>query len=150
MPESPKRSRRQRWLVEPEYQWKVTRMLVAALLLVIIATLLLIYYALWSTLGDLDLGPSAVFVAVFRAVAWMVVSELVLIVPIVVVMSLAMTHKVVGPLGRMNAALDQIGQGQLDIRLKLRDGDVLVDLAESINRLAVTLKQQRASQRPDS
>ncbi len=142
-PGSAARYRRTRWLVEPKYQWRVTRLLVITLLLVAVVTLLLIYYALWSTLGELEVWPSAVFMATFRAVAWMVLVELILATPLAIAAGIYLTHKVVGPMARIKTALEHLGQGNWDIRLKLREGDVLIDLADSINRLAASLKQTR-------
>ena len=140
---SPKPSfRRQRWVVEPEYQWKMTRMLVIALLLVVVATLLMMFYALTSTIGDVELWPGAVFMAVFKAVAWMIIVEMVVLIPIVIAIGLIVTHRVVGPLSRMKTALDRIGQGQYDVHLKLRGGDVLIELAASIEQLAKTLRDR--------
>ncbi len=136
--------RRQQWIVEPAYQWTVTRMLLIALLGIVVATLGLVAFALSSTIGELELWPSAVFLAVFHAVAWMVVVELVVIIPVVIGAGIYMTHRVVGPVGRMKSALEQIGEGRCDVRLKLRDGDVLVELADAINQLAVTMRDRQS------
>ena len=135
--------RRQRWVVEPAYQWRITRMLVIALLLVVVCTLLLIYAALWTTLGELELWPSAVFIAAFKAVAWLVIVELVAIIPLVIGVGIVITHRVVGPFGRITAVLEQIGQGRFDARLRLREGDVLADVADAINRMAAALQQRQ-------
>ncbi|MBI3323890.1 MAG: hypothetical protein HYZ92_01240 [Candidatus Omnitrophica bacterium] len=135
--------RRRRWIVEPAYQWTMTSAIVGFLLLVVLANLVLIYYALWSTLHALELNQEAVFVAVFRSVAWTVTSGLMIMVPLVILGGLLLTHKVVGPLERLRYALDQLGTGQHNLQLKLRRGDVLAGLADSINRLAATLRQRR-------
>ena len=142
MPDKPPFRRRQ-WVVEPAYQWRITRMLVVTLLAVVVCTLLLIYLALWSTLGELELWPSAVFIAAFKAVAWLVIVELAAMVPLVVVAGIVLTHRVVGPLARITAALDRLGQGQFATRLRLREGDVLFDLSTTINRMAEALQQRR-------
>lgn len=134
--------RRQRWLVEPTYQWHITRMLVIALLSVVVLTLALISVAMWSTLGELEMWPSAVFIAAFKAVGWLVVVELVALVPLVIIAGIVMTHRVVGPLGRITATLERIGKGHFDARITLREGDVLVHLAGAINRMAETLQQR--------
>ena len=60
-----------------------------------------------------------------------------------VALGLWVTHKVVGPIDRIQAGLDQIGQGTYVIPLKLRKGDVLADLCESINRMAEKVGRHR-------
>jgi methyl-accepting chemotaxis protein len=139
---APKFPRRQ-WIVEPTYQWRITRLLVVSLLAVVICTLVLIYLALWATLGELELWPTAVFIASFKAVAWLVIVELVALVPLVVIAGILFTHRIVGPVGRISAALERIGKGEFGTRLKLRDGDVLEDVAASINRMAEALQKGR-------
>lgn len=133
--------KRQQWLVEPTYQWRVTRLLLVALLAIVIVTLLLIYYAMWSTLGDLEIWPTRLTASLFKAVSWMVIVELTLIVPLVVIAGIVLTHRVVGPVARIKNALDQIGQGNYNVRLKLRDHDVLTEVADAVNRLAVKLRE---------
>ena len=47
-----------------------------------------------------------------------------------------------GPLKRMTRAIDAIGQGDFSQRLVLRKGDVLEDLAQTINRMAESLRKK--------
>lgn len=141
-PSTRARVARRRYLVDPSYQWRVTRLLVIIMLVVVLVTLTLICGALWSTIGDLRLGPSALFIAVFRAVAWLVVVELIVLVPLIILLGIRLTHRVVGPMARIKAALEQLGEGRYDLHLTLRDGDVLADLAKSITRLAARLRDR--------
>lgn len=137
--------RRQRLIVNPGYQIKVTGVLALFFILFVLLALGLVHYALWSTLRALELDQEALFVSIFNAVAWMVTVELVIAIPILILLGLFLTHKVVGPVGRIKAALAQLGQGNFDVVLKLRRGDVLSDLADSINRVATSLKHKRPS-----
>jgi nitrate/nitrite-specific signal transduction histidine kinase len=84
-------------------------------------------------------------VTAFKAVAWLVLVELVLLVLLVIAAGIVLTHRVVGPLGRIGLTLDRIGQGRFDTRLKLRKGDVLEGLAESINAMAQALHKRDRS-----
>lgn len=136
---------RRRWLVAPAYQLRVVGMLVGFLCAVVVVTLGLVYLALWSTLQTLELWHETVFVAVFKSVAWTITLELLVAIPAIMVMGVLMTHRVVGPLGRITAALDRISQGQYDVRLVLRKGDVLSELANAINRTAAALQRRHTS-----
>jgi methyl-accepting chemotaxis protein len=135
--------KRRQWVTEPEYQWQVTYLIVSLLLFFMALGLAMVSHAVWFTLRALDAWDNAFFFAVFGRVAWMISIETLIAIPLVVAFGIFLTHKVVGPIGRMKAALDEIGAGNFTMKLKLRRGDALLDLAESINRLATSLQKRR-------
>lgn len=55
-------------------------------------------------------------------------------------LSIFTTHKIAGPLYRLKKTIGEIINGNLDVRVKLRKGDDLKDLAEHVNMLAEELK----------
>ena len=54
-------------------------------------------------------------------------------------LSIFITHKIAGPLYRLKKSLSMIVKGNLDVKVKLRKGDDLKDLAEHFNMLAEEL-----------
>ena len=54
-------------------------------------------------------------------------------------LSIFITHKIAGPLYRLKKSLAMIVKGNLDVKVKLRKGDDLKDLAEHFNMLAEEL-----------
>ena len=54
-------------------------------------------------------------------------------------LSIFITHKIAGPLYRLKKSLAMIVEGNLDVKVKLRKGDDLKDLAEHFNMLAEEL-----------
>ena len=140
--QAPQSFKRRHWLVHPGYQLRVATLLLAGSVLMVVTTLCLVYYALWSTLRALQLEHEAVYVEVFKAAAWMVTAEMVVLIPLVMVGAILLTHQVVGPLNRIRTAIQQMAHGQFDCNLILRKGDVLIDLAEDLNRLAVSLRSR--------
>ena len=56
------------------------------------------------------------------------------------IISIFITHKVAGPVYRLKKCLTEITRGNLDIKIKLRKGDDLKDLAEHINILVEELR----------
>jgi nitrate/nitrite-specific signal transduction histidine kinase len=127
---------RRRIVTQPTYQWSVTYVIVGFLVGSMGLSLVLVFSAVASALRALDVGDEMLLAAVFSRVTWLLSIELLVLVPLFVWVGLWITHKVVGPFGRIKAALDQIGRGNYTVRLHLRKGDVLMDLAEGINRLA--------------
>jgi len=55
-------------------------------------------------------------------------------------LSIFITHKIAGPLYRLKKSLSMIVEGNLDVKVKLRKGDDLKDLAEHFNMLAEELR----------
>lgn len=55
-------------------------------------------------------------------------------------LSIFITHKIAGPLYRLKKSLSEINEGNLEVKVKLRKGDDLKDLAEHVNMLAEELR----------
>lgn len=55
-------------------------------------------------------------------------------------MSIFITHKIAGPVFRMKKVAREIAGGDLNARIKLRNGDDLQDMAEDINYLAAQIE----------
>jgi methyl-accepting chemotaxis protein len=55
-------------------------------------------------------------------------------------LSIFISHKIAGPLHRLKKSLSLITEGNLDIKVKLRKGDDLKDLAEHVNILVEELR----------
>jgi signal transduction histidine kinase len=117
---------------------------VGAMLLILVALsgigLATVYLTLWATLQTFGLMHDAVAVALFTTVGWSLALELLVVAPFVIWMSVILTHKVAGPLVRIQAALVRMTNGNYDVSLQLRKFDALVELAEGINRLAASLR----------
>ncbi len=135
---------RRHWLVNPSLQYRFIGVMLLLLLLLSIGALTSVYLALWMTLHTYGLSHDPLVVAQFTTVGLMVTLELLLIAPIVIWIGIRLTHKVAGPLVRISAALQQMAEGDFNVHLKLREGDSLVELAEAINVLAVSLRSRRS------
>jgi methyl-accepting chemotaxis protein len=61
--------------------------------------------------------------------------SLVFIILGIIIISLFYSHKIAGPLYRIGSTVKNIGNGDFSIRIKLRHGDAVHSLAESINKL---------------
>ena len=133
---------RRRWIVNPSLQYRFVGILLLALLLLTVGALVSVYLALWLTLRTFDLASEPLAVAQLTTAGLMITLELLLLVPVVIWIGVRLTHKVAGPLVRINAALRQLADGNFNVHLKLRQGDSLVELADLINTLAATLRSR--------
>ena len=133
---------RQHWLVNPALQFRFIRVMLFVLLLMAVVAVLGMYLALWFTLYSFELLQDTYLVALFKTVAWTVVLEFIVLVPIVSWFGVRVTHTVAGPLVRIRAALADMAQGKFEINIRLRKGDALTELAEDINQLAESLRHR--------
>jgi len=135
---------RRHWLVNPPLQYQFVGVMLLVLLLLTVGALASVYLALWLTLHTFDLGHDAIAVAQLSTVGLMVTLELLILTPIVVWIGIRLTHRVAGPLVRISSALQQLAQGDYAVQIKLRDGDALVDLADTVNLLASALRARHS------
>ena len=137
--------RRRRWVVNPAFQYRFIGIMLLVLLLLTLGALASVYFALWMTLRTYGLDRQPLAVAQMTTVALTVTLELLLLAPAVIWIGVRLTHKVAGPLVRVNAALQQMARGDFNIHLTLRKGDSLVELADAINALAANLRHEPAN-----
>lgn len=133
---------RRRWIVRPAYQWKVTLGIAAFFTMFAVILVALVYVALLTTLSSLELAEEAIFIEVFNVVVWTVVVQLLLVLPVLIIFGIGLTHRIVGPLDRIMAALNQLTEGNFDVRLQIRKHDLLRDVEDAISRVAASLRQR--------
>ena len=143
MPTPVRSYRRRRYLVNRAIQLPFVGMLLCLLLIMGLASLASVYLTLWSVLRAFELFGDPATVALFTTVGLAVTLELLVVAPLVVLLGIRMTHRIAGPLVRINAALDQMAQGNFNVNLKLRKGDLIGELAGHVDRLATALRRPR-------
>ena len=97
---------------------------------------------LWRNLylPDQENGPVLITSALI-AVSLTLLIELLIAIPLIFVLGIRQTHRVIGPINRMKRILEAIGSGDFSQRITLRKGDVLDGLAQAINQMAEQLQR---------
>ena len=135
--------RRRQLIVNRPLQYRF----IGAMLLILLAlsgiALATVSLTLWVTLQTFGQAHDPVAVALLTTVGWSLALELLVVAPFVIWMGVVLTHKVAGPLVRIQAALVRMTNGNYDVNLRLRKADALVELAEGLNRLAASLRARR-------
>ena len=134
--------RRRQWIVNRALQFHFIGVMLLILCALTLAALAGVYSALWITLNLFDLLDDPVSISLFTMVGLIVVLELLVVAPIVGWIGIGLTHKVAGPLVRIQAALTKMSEGDFDVHLTLRKGDMLGELANLINRLSTSLRNR--------
>lgn len=136
--------RRRRYIVNRPFQYRMIGMMLLMLLFLTVGALASVWLALRITLQTFGQSQEPLAVAQLSMVAVLVTCTMLLLAAFVVWVGIRLTHKVAGPMVRINAALQQMAQGDFNIHLKLRKGDSFVELADAINTLAASLRARRS------
>ncbi len=136
--------KRTQYFVDRAYQFRFVTHLFMVVLAVAVASSLIASTLLWRQLYEPELGSTSALVTGLVAVAAMLLVELLLAIPLIFILGIRQSHRIVGPMKRIQKALEAIGRGDYSQRVTLRQGDVLQDLAASINQMAETLERRQS------
>ena len=134
--------KRKQYLVDRGYQLRFVTRVFMVVLAVAVASSLLSTGLLLKFMYRPELDSHTPLIAALIAVAMTLTFELLLAIPIVFVLGIQQSHRVVGPMNRIKRTLEAIGTGDFSQRITLRQGDALEDFAKSINRMAESLQQR--------
>jgi len=129
-------------LVDLSYQLRfVTRILMIICSIALVSSLFATAI-LWKNMYRPELESQSHIVSALIGISVFLLIELLISIPIVYFLGIRQSHQVVGPLKRMNRAIESIGNGDFSPRLVLRQGDVLEDLSKTINQMAENLQKR--------
>ena len=141
MPGEPPYKRKQ-YLVDRGYQLRFVTRVFLVVFTVAVTSSLIATSLLWANMYRPELEPQATLIASLIAVATTLLIQLLLAIPIVYILGIRQSHRVVGPMNRLKQTLEAISAGDFSKRITLRQGDALEDLATSINHMAERLQQR--------
>lgn len=133
--------KRKQYLVDRDYQLRfVTRLFMAVLAVAAISSLIATGL-LSASMYQPDL-PQQTVVYCFVSIALTLLVELLISIPVIWVLGIRQSHRVVGPMNRLKKMIEAIGAGDYSQHITLREGDALEDLAKSLNDMAQALQQR--------
>lgn len=136
------RTRRRKILVKPEIQLKY----VGIILLAIISTAALSSYVVYYTSAMLygeklaQVYPQGRLVSAYEIINFRIFLSVLLMTPIVVLIGLFLSHRIAGPLVRMERFLSDISSGDLSSHITLREHDDLIPVADGMNSVVNSFK----------
>jgi len=135
---------RKKYLINTKFQLKYTGLILLFMFVVAWLTGYTVYYTGWLLMGEKlsAVYPQGRLVAIMRTVNFTLLLRLALITPLVVVISIILSHRIAGPVFRIGKYLKSIASGDLSAKLHLRKNDELQDLAEAINEMTGELKSR--------
>lgn len=135
--------KRRRYIVKRGLQFRYIGLIFSLAILASLVTGYTVFYTCWSSFGEklANVYPQGRLLPIFRTVNLLLIRNLILVSPIILVTGLIFSHRIAGPLFRIERLLGDIGRGRLDIDIKLRKNDELVEVAEKINSMTANLRK---------
>ena len=144
--------RRRKYLIKKGLQFRYIGIVFALVILASIVTGYTVFATGWTLLGEklASVYPQGRLLYVFKAVNMALMRNLLLASPFIFVLALLFSHRIAGPVYRLERSLDEIARGNLALQIKLRRGDELQDLAEIINTMTENLRKTVVLSREES
>ncbi len=141
-----KRIFRRTFLIKRGLQFRYIGVIFAIALLASIVSGYTVFITGWTLLGEklANVYPQGRLIQVFRVANLALVKNLLFVSPLIFVLGLLFSHKIAGPLYRIEKSIYDISKGNLSLRVRLREGDDLRGLADIINNMTENLNNSMA------
>ena len=100
-----------------------------------------IYYTTMISFGEklANVYPQGQLVSIVNSVNFRILASILVISPLVGFLGIYLSHKIAGPIYRIEKSISGMAAGDLSSHITLRRGDEMVSLADSVNRLTDSL-----------
>lgn len=141
--------KRTRFFTATKYQLKYIALILLFMLLTMAVCVITVYFSGTAIFAEklASVYPQSRIVPLINKVNFRVLVNMLLVIPVVGVVGVFLSHKLAGPLIRVERFLSEIAAGRLTARIALRKGDELVSLADRVNDLADSLRTTVANLR---
>ncbi len=134
--------RRTKYFVAKKFQLKYVGLILLLVFSTAIMCSYVIYYTMMLTMGDklANIYPQGRLIAIVNAVNVRILLSMLLVAPLIVIIGIYASHKIAGPIGRIEGFLDGMAMGELSMPLNIRRNDELISLANGINRVLDSMR----------
>ena len=127
----PKKFARKRYFVAPKFQVRYIGVILGLMVATAALCSYVVYYNSLILLGEklANVYPQGRLVAILRTVNFRVLLSVIMMSPLVVILGVILSHRIAGPINRMERFLNDVAAGDLSSRITLRPKDELIPLA---------------------
>lgn len=142
-PDIKPRFKRKQYLVSARFQLKYVGLILLLMFITAVICSYVVYYSSMILLAEklANVYPQGRLMAIIKTVNFRVMLSVVLMMPVVAYIGIFLSHKIAGPIYRMEKFLGSITGGDLASRIVLRKGDELGSIADKINLLSDSLRK---------
>jgi methyl-accepting chemotaxis protein len=143
--------RRTRFLISTRLQLRYVWLILLMIFFTAAVCSYTVYYTGMITFAEKlsSVYPQGRLIAMINMVNIRILINILLLTPLVALVGLYLSHKIAGPIYRMEKHLSEMGSGNFSSHLVLRQGDELIGMADKINKLSdslrVTVLNQKSS-----
>ena len=132
------RLKRKQFIVARRFQVKYAGVILLLMFLTAGFCSYAIYYTTMISFGEklANVYPQGQLVSIVNSVNFRILVSIIVISPLVGFLGIYLSHKIAGPIYRIERFLNDMVKGDLSSRITLRKGDEMVSLADSVNVLA--------------
>jgi len=133
--------KRKQYLVAKKFQLKYTGLILLLMFLTASMCSYVVYYTAMILMGEklANVYPQGRLLYIVKTVNFRILLSAILVTPLVVMLGIFLSHRIAGPIFRMEKFLKDMAAGNLASRITLRQGDEMATLAGGINNLAEAL-----------
>ncbi|NLM17895.1 MAG: HAMP domain-containing protein [Candidatus Riflebacteria bacterium] len=134
------KTRRKTYLIKKGLQLRYMGIIVTSMLTVAACVGWIFYKTSWGTIADTPDLSLANLGAIYDQVNQTLLQWIILIGVAIAILSLFVSHKIAGPVYRIEETAKRIAKGDLSQTVHLRHGDELGDLQDAFNAMTVALR----------
>ncbi len=141
--------KRTKYLVSTRLQLRYVGIILLLMFVTAAICSYIVYYTVMILMGEklANVYPQGRLMAIINTVNIRMLMSLLFITPVVTVIGIYLSHKIAGPIYRIEKFLGDMSAGNLTSRIVLRKGDELRTIADKINVLNDSLKATFTSQK---
>jgi len=131
------RFKRKQLIVARKFQLRYAGMILLLMFITAGFCAYAIYYTTMILFGEklASVYPQGQLISIVNTVNFRILVSMLLISPFIGFLGIYLSHKIAGPIYRIERFLNGIAAGDLSLRITLRRGDEMVSLADAVNRL---------------
>ena len=135
--------KRTQYFIAKKFQLKYVGMILLLVSLTAVMCSYVIYYTMMLTMGDklANVYPQGRLISIVNMVNFRILMSILLVAPLVVIIGIYASHKIAGPIYRIEKFLGSMANGDISLPLTLRRNDELMSLASGINRVIDSVKE---------
>ena len=130
-----KKWKRRNYFINPKLQLRYIGIMLAFVLLVSITLICIVYRSgTIQMIAEINrIYPEGIPGFMLKLIFQQLGATFLITLPVIILASIFLSHKIAGPLFRIKGELREIGEGDLGLRVRIRKGDELHDLVKEIN-----------------
>jgi len=137
--------RRKRYFVLVRFQLKYIAYILLFLYIGAAVAGYTVYWTTWVTLGEklANVYPRGRLIYIFKTANITLLLRILLITPVFIVIGTFLSHRIAGPIYRLNEYIESLKNGDYGQRLTLRKKDELKGLAVKLSELSAKLRNEK-------